>query len=135
MIFVTYYTTLPSQYLTNMACTIASFYNMVPVDMNGYTSYQIDPVAYCIGLSAVTVALIPMCLIQDLQKFKFLGYIVLGLDTCILLTSIVLIFEPKEGKINVKDDSTSTNNISIALICVGQFCSVFQTQVYFLQIM
>ena len=65
-----------------------------------YTTYALEPASYSIALAAVTIALIPMCLIQDLQKFKYLGWIVLTIDTSILMTTIALIFEPKQGSID-----------------------------------
>jgi hypothetical protein len=61
-----------------------------------------------------------MCLIQDLQKFKYLGWIVLTIDTCILITSIALIFEPKEGIIDMKkQEYTGDFDLSVGVLYVG----------------
>jgi hypothetical protein len=118
-----------------MACTVASIYGMNIDNKEIYTAYELDPLSYCVSCALATAALIPMCLIQDMQKFKYLGWIVLTVDICILLTCIVLIFTPKDGIIDFNEFPRADFLTDIAFLYLGQFCCLFETQIYFLQIM
>jgi hypothetical protein len=56
------------------------------------------------------------------------------IDASIMITTIILIFEPKSGKI-ITDSIKNQFTIPSALLFIGEFSGLFQMQIYFLQVM
>ena len=62
-----------------------------------FETLHCDPYYFTITIIVVAILLLPWCLIQDMQKFKYLGYAVLIVDVTLLINLFALTFVSKSG--------------------------------------
>lgn len=91
-----------------------------------------DPTYYLITTLILSALLAPLCLIKDIRTFKFLGYLVLLLDTSILISLAVLAFVEKPGIVQIEQDFFLMQS---PFMYLPDFANLFQVQIYFLWMM